>query len=170
MRDRRDAFGILAIVCNPTMNRRTSDVTASHGDGGRYVPIPAHPTQAWATEGATPDGNRGPNGGRPRRCAPLPPPTAAPGPPFPQSFGNRLPARRRARPPPPTLAGSHTSRSPGDDEPYTFSEGREKRSTRCKGRALGCDYQNSASQPKIEDHTLHRSRLLGRQCDFACAV
>jgi hypothetical protein len=37
-------------------------------------------------------GNRGPNRGRPCRFAPRPPPTAAPGPPFPQAFGNRLPA------------------------------------------------------------------------------
>jgi Protein of unknown function (DUF3732) len=71
-------------------------------------------------EGAAPDGNRGPNGGRPRRCAPLPPPAAAPGPPFPQALAKRLPAPRRARPPPPTLAVSHTFHSPGDDESYTL--------------------------------------------------
>ena len=71
-------------------------------------------------EGAAPDGNRGPNRGRPRRCAPLPPPTAAPGPPFPQALAKRLPAPRRARPPPPTLAVSHTFHSPGDDESYTL--------------------------------------------------
>jgi hypothetical protein len=74
------------------------------GRATRLRPLPAaptHPTQAWATEGAAPDGNRGPNGGRPRRCAPLPPPAAAPGPPFPQALARRLPAPP-PRPPPTT--------------------------------------------------------------------
>ena len=77
-----------------------------------FHPTPAHPTQAWAMEGAAPDGNRGPNRGRPRRYAPLPPPAAAPGPPFPQALAKRLPAPRRARPPPPTLAVSHNLPQP----------------------------------------------------------
>ena len=102
---------------------RRADPPPRRGRATRLRPLPAaptHPTQAWAMEGAAPDGNRGPNGGRPRRCAPLPPPAAAPGPPFPQALAKRLPAPRRARPPPPTLAVSHTSHSPGDDESYTL--------------------------------------------------
>jgi hypothetical protein len=90
-------------------------------------PTPAHPTQAWAMEGAAPDGNRGPNRGRPRRYAPLPPPAAAPGPPFPQSLGNRLPAPRHARPPPPTLAAFRPFHSPDDEVIYTL--GSEKKLT-----------------------------------------
>jgi hypothetical protein len=91
---------------------------------------PPHPTQAWAMEGAAPDGNRGPNRGRRRRYAPLPPPAAAPGPPFPQSLGNRLPAPRRARPPPPTLAGYRPSHSPDDEVIYTLGREKKPSSTR----------------------------------------
>ena len=89
-------------------------------------PPPAHPTQAWAMEGAAPDGNRGPNRGRPRRFAPLPPPAAAPGPPFPQSLGNRLPARRTPalrRPPSPL---STPSTAPATRY-ILFGLGKEKR-------------------------------------------
>ncbi len=82
--------------------------------------------QAWGMEGAASDGNRGLSRGRPRRYAPLPPPTAAPSPPFPQPLANRLPAPLRARPPPTTLARLHTSHTPDGDAPYTlFGTGRD---------------------------------------------
>jgi hypothetical protein len=102
---------------------------------------PAHPTQAWAMEGAAPDGNRGPNRGRPRRYAPLPPPAAAPGPLFPQSLGNRLPAPHHTRPPPPTLAGYRPSHSPGDEVIYTLGRQKKPSSTR-RGVAPQGDHFN----------------------------
>jgi hypothetical protein len=89
-------------------------------------------------------------GAAPRRVAPLPPPTAAPGPLFPQSLANRLPAPRRARPPPTALAGSHTYHSPGDDGSYTLiwrtkpAEGGSL-SSRCPGSVSERCHQHSAA-------------------------
>jgi hypothetical protein len=108
------------------MDRATADVWPPRRGRALRAPTPppsrppSHPTQAWGMEGAASDGNRGLNRGRPHRYAPLPPPTAAPSPPFPQPLANRLPAPHHTRPPPPTLARSHTSHTPDGDESYTL--------------------------------------------------
>src|SRR5712692_7517137 len=74
-------------------------------------------------------GNRGPNGGRPCRCAPLPPPAAAPRPPVPQPLGSRLPAPRAPalrHPPSPPSTPFH---SPGDEAHILFGLGRKDETT-----------------------------------------
>jgi hypothetical protein len=108
------------------MNSGPPHCRGRRGAGARYarlrLPQPPPPTQRkhglWKVPRLMETADQ--TGAAPRRVAPLPPPTAAPGPLFPQSLANRLPAPRRARPPPTALAGSHTYHSPGDDGSYTL--------------------------------------------------
>ena len=76
------------------------------GAGARYARLclppsrPAHPTQAWAMEGAAPDGNRGPNTGRPASLRSAPPAHRGPRSAVSTVACKPAPGPRRARPPP----------------------------------------------------------------------
>jgi hypothetical protein len=113
------------VACRGILARvfRATAPSPRRGRATRLRPLPAaptHPTQAWAMEGAAPDGNRGPNGGRPRRCAPLPPPAAAPRSAVPTGACKTAPGPPPRPPSTTTLAVLHTSHSPGDDESCTL--------------------------------------------------
>jgi hypothetical protein len=120
--------GLMQLASGRATRLESSVLAPPRGESPRRPPsrpTPAHPTQAWAMEGAGAAETADPTGAARVATLHCPHPAAAPGPPFPQPLGNRLPAHRPSalrRPPSPLSTPFH---SPGDEVHILFGLGRK---------------------------------------------